>query len=524
MEPVYVIGGKLGDVLSVIAIAQSQTATPQILTSQQYGSQINIPGVTLYLYDGAWDDLAGMIKFARARFRKVIVPQTYGKDFPIRHSRPSFQLDSAARCGVDKHGTNFVRLKVDRPTKEKRKAILLADHSESSPFPHREDLRSLLKEQFQSHEIVLASEIKLPKFTDFLGIYDEMEAIVTIDTAHLHLSSATETPVFAFAWDQPVRWRGSAWHPRFKFYCRYSDYQSRKDQFINALRMTLDGRSSPTLEFIPTAYPNGYNPSIARFRGNVVRAYRFHPDPKLWPTNIAIDGNPLVLPDSLKNCSVEDPRLFTFQDKLWVSYVFVPYPTPKTPPTPCGMGYGELVESNGTWKLAKHIQPKIGKNDLSAQEKNWVFFEHDSKLHCIYQCSPKQIIYELHGDIAVRDWHTQSPVCAFGEPRGGTQPIDYQGQWLRFFHTLAKTQNQEVSWHYHLGALLMDREPPFTITKVSKVPILSGDERYFDWKFYKTRCLLPYGAVTDGSGWRVAVGINDSACADALITQDHLNL
>ncbi len=522
MDSVYVIGGKLGDVLSGIALAQSQTETPSILTSQQYGSQISIPGVSLHLYEGEWDDLHGMIRYAKTRFRKVIVPQTFGKDFPFKHSRPSFQLDQALRCNIDFYKS---RLNITRESVAKKKAILFCDHSESSPFPHRDDLTALLAERFPSYEIILASGIKLPKFTDFLKIYDEVEAIITIDTAHLHLSSATDTPVFAFAWDEPVRWRGSAWHSRFRFYCRYGDYSSRKAQLLYELEKTLNGRLPVALEFIHTPHQNAYNPSIIRFNGDVVRAYRFNPDPKLWPTNIAINGNPVILPDALKNCSVEDPRLFTFQNKLWVSYVYVPFPIPPIPPTPCAIGYGQLSENNGAWTLTNHIRPKIGKNDLTAQEKNFVFFEYDGKLHCIYQCSPKQIVYELHGDSAVKDYHTPTPSCSFGNPKGGTQPIDFNGQWLRFFHTQTNQSPGEIKWHYHTGALLMESKPPFAITTISKHPILSGDERYHEgWPFHKTRCVIPYGAITDEAGYRVAVGINDGACADAIITQDHLNL
>lgn len=522
METAYVICGKLGDVLSGVAIAQSQATHSNVIVSAQYAELLGeLPGITLHTYPGSWDDLRGAIKWAKSKFRRVLVPQTFGKDFPIKHTRPSFQLDQAARCGADfdKVRLKVVSVKVDK----KPNTILFVDHSESSPFPHTDDLLSQLKGKFPNYNILRSSEIKLPKFTDFVGIYDSVDAIITIDTAHLHLTSATNAPVFALVWDFPHRWRGSAWHSRFKFYCRYGDYQVRKEQLLNALQMALEGRKEPELTIIPMAHENAYNPSIVRFQGNVIRAYRYHPDQKLWPTAIAIDGMPVEVP--LKNHSIDDPRLFVFQDKLHVSYVVTPYPVPTTPPAPCAIGYGEVEIKDGKCRILGHIQPKYGKNDFTGQEKNFVFFEHNKSLHFIYKCSPEQEVVRLEQGHVQQVHKSLSPKCSFGDIRGGTQPIPYKGQWLRFFHTLVKSPEKEVWWQYYVSALLMDSEPPFRITAVSKIPILTGDERYFhDWKFYKPRVQIVYGAIESDGGWRLSVGVNDSRCADVIVKPEHLNL
>lgn len=522
MDTAYVICGKLGDVFSAIAIAQTQTRQPVIVTSPQYASALEgIPGIKTELFEGDWDDLRGAIKFAKKKFRKVMVPQVYGKEFPIKHTRPSFQMDQAIRCGVkDFYKT---RLKIEREPVKKERKILLIDHSESSPFAHKDELYSILKDRFTDYEVVRSSELNVSKFIDWLKIYDSVSAIVTIDTAHLHFSSATNTPVFALTYDSPVRWRGSAWHPRFKFYCRYGDFQARKEQLVHELEMSLGGQSTPEIRFVRTEFPFAYNPSIIEWKGRVVRAYRYNPDVALWPTRIAIDDKPVVLPERLNNCSVEDGRLFIFNGKLHLSYNYTPYPV-KGPPV-CAIAYGELVNEGGVWRLTNHIQPQYGKNNLNGLEKNWVFFDYQGQIHAIYQCSPEQIVLQLNGDKVVKEHRSHSPKFSMGAIRGGTQPILYNGKWIRFFHTLVKNPQQEVFWHYHMGALLMDSTPPFAISAVSKFPIMSGDERYFhDWKFYKARCVLPYGAVPHEDGWRVSVGINDSSCADVIIKPEHLNI
>jgi predicted GH43/DUF377 family glycosyl hydrolase len=531
VDTAYVICGKLGDVLSGVMIAQAQSSQVNIVTSEQYAPVIEgLPGVAVHIYEGKWHDLKGAIKFAKSRFKKVLIPQTFGEDFPIKHTRPSFQLDQAARC--DFEGFDQVRLKLPRPENAHEivakhlsgdKNILIADHSQSSPFEPIGELINLVQERFPSHQITRLSQVKLGHFRDFLPLYDAADVLITIDTSHLHLSSATNTPVFALACDKPNRWRGSAWHSRFAFYCRYGDYPARKEQMMHELELTLARKHDPEIQIVKTEHPFAYNPSIIEWKGRVVRSYRFNPDVALWPTTIAIDDKPVILPDRLKNCSVEDGRLFIFKGKLHLSYNYTPYPVKG--PAICAIAYGELVNEGGVWRLINHSQPNYGKNNLTALEKNWVFFDYQGTLHAIYQCSPEQIVLELDGERVMREHRTTSPKFSMGTIRGGTQPILYNGSWLRFFHTLVRNPKQEMFWHYHMAALLMDPKPPFGITAVSKFPILSGDERYFhNWKFWKARCVLPYGAVQHGDGWRVSVGINDSACADVIVKPDQLGI
>lgn len=532
MQTAYIALGKAGDILSALAIAQQQQReTIHLVTSVQYAGVANgVPGVQAHIYDGSWDDLAGAIKWAKKKFKKVLVPQTFGLKFPIQHTRPSFQLDSLKRCGLDDWSS--VRLSTTRKRSELAdkllpagRRILLADHSESSGFKSKDDLHDALVKHFGStHSVVRLSGIKLENPCDFLSLYDAADVLVTIDTMHMHLSSATATPVVALATDEPNRWRGSAWHPRFAFYCRYSDYQSRKGQLIHAVDQAIQKKTPPAVTFTPTTLKNAYNPSIINFEGKLVRAYRFHPNVDLWPTSLAINDKPIKIPPALQSSSLDDPRLFSFKGKLYVSYVTTPYPVP-TQPAPCAMGFGELVNHGESWELLNHIQVKYGKNNLTGQEKNWVFFEHNGKLHAIYSCYPDHVVIQVDGVNVVQEHRTKPPACSFGPMRGGTQPLAYKGQWLRFFHTLVKQKKEDNWWHYHVGALVMEPEPPFRILRVSQHPILSGHEMFFpDWKFWKPNVLIPYGAVEAHEGWRVSVGVNDSACGEVLIKESDLNL
>jgi hypothetical protein len=195
-------------------------------------------------------DLKGALKFAKQRFYPVVVLSTFGEQFPIEHRRSSFQLDCYDRAGILQQWDclKLTGLKSDsRNGLDLNSTILFADHSQSSPFLQKEELHRMLVESFPKHKVLRLSEHRLPHLFDFLDWYDNAEALVTIETSHLHLSAATTTPVFALATDKPHRWNGSCWSKRFKFYCRYSEFNERKEELIEAMRDELLGRKQPEI-------------------------------------------------------------------------------------------------------------------------------------------------------------------------------------------------------------------------------------------------------------------------------------
>ena len=147
-------------------------------------------------------------------------------------------------------------------------------------------------------------------------------------------------------------------------------------------------------------------------------------------------------------------------------------------------------------------------------------------LYCIYRIAPEQIVLLLNGERVVTEYRTKTPPCSFGAPRGGTQPVPYQGMWLRFFHSQSINQPDRSKWLYHIGALIMESSPPFQVMAVSKWPILSGREHPYinGHRFFKPRIVFPAGVLENAGGWDVALGINDSLCATVHVKPEQLNL
>lgn len=531
----YVMLGKTGDICSLLPILQADfrrtLLKSTLIVSEEYAASFrSLDFLNLSVYPGRWDDLYGAIRWAKERYPNVFIAQTHGeRGTSIIKRHPSFQYDQWDRCGRLKDWGQLLEIApvTDFELTIGGRYILLADHSQSSPFEKIEDLYQLLVDTFPSHRIVRLSTVRVAQLLHLLVIYGAAELLVTIDTMHLHWSIASKVPVIALVVDSPSRWRGSAYHPRMTLHVRYGDYEQRKSQIVWMASRIVNRLPSSTVTWQPTQKAFGYNLSSARTKEGVWTTYRFHPNPESWRTEMMlrkIDHEvPIKAPNGYEKHSLEDGRLFTFKGETYISLTVSRSPMGLQKFSPCVTGYGKL---NGDGTIEGWTEPRIGKNDWSAQEKNFVCFEHGGMLHVIYQCSPRQVIYVVDkSGNAVRKYESECAPCSLGDPRGGTQPISFDGKWLRFCHVNQINKKSDLWWTYHLVAIVMESEPPFRILQVSQQPILSGTEEYFpDHKFWKPRVCIPYGAIEHEGTYYVALGLNDSACATAKITREMLNL
>jgi hypothetical protein len=281
---------------------------------------------------------------------------------------------------------------------------------------------------------------------------------------------------------------------------------------------------SEQLECLPLdtskLYPFGYNPSIADHGGEIVMVYRYHSD-KTLSTKLAIHSPPAGSNRSLgiPGKSLEDPRLWLSGNKLCLSWVESDWPSvPPHAVVKCGeFSSGEVVNV---------VQPPFGHNDWSGIEKNWVPFEHAGAPVFIYQCHPS---HRVSGHETV--WETAGPRWPYGDIRGGTPPVEYEGKLLRFFHSRLDNEWIPPRHRYFVGAYLMEPEPPFAVVRVSRRPILYGSEvdsltpdqrkACIHWK---TKVVFPGGVVVRDGHWLLSVGVNDSACAIVKVKPENLNL
>ena len=274
--------------------------------------------------------------------------------------------------------------------------------------------------------------------------------------------------------------------------------------------------------------PNGYNPTIMDADGSLCMCYRYHegsPATKLACARFNEKGEveswwylPIDVPGS-----VEDPKFFMREAVAHLSFVQSNYPT--------GM---KAIVKFGVFAVTRAeqiVQPKIGQNDFSACEKNWLFWEQLGTLFCLYRCSPTHKIFQIEADRGIPLTETPAPRWPYGEIRGGTPPVQYEGKLLRFFHSRLKNELNPPHFRYYVGAYLMEPSPPFAVVRVSRKPILYGSE-IDDLKVeqrkacvhWKANVVFPGGAVARDGYWLLSVGVNDSACVIAKVKPETLNL
>lgn len=232
--------GKNGDILSIVPCLHAEFLEtgkkPTLVVAKDYSALPKaLPWLVVEEFDGKFDCLGNALRWAKMRGKVDFIPQMHGIGYPQpKRNHPSFQLDQWDRMGR-LHQWGTLPLTIQRGPNLalfECPAILVADHSQSSPFAEIDDLFSALQNQFPRHHVTRLSSVRLASLLDFLALYDAADLIVTIDTAHLHLSAATKTPVIALVTDNPSTWHGSAFHPRMKLHVRYKDYPLRKSELL----------------------------------------------------------------------------------------------------------------------------------------------------------------------------------------------------------------------------------------------------------------------------------------------------
>ena len=145
----------------------------------------------------------------------------------------------------------------------------------------------------------------------------------------------------------------------------------------------------------------------------------------------------------------------------------------------------------------------------SGNEKNWIFFEHDSQMMMIYMTEPHQVIRWENREV-VEKWETSNFGWKWGHMRGGSNPIRIGDEYLCFFHS--STQWTEKKRQYHMGAYTFEAKPPFKVKRMTKKPLLSGSQKD-PWQEGLPLVVFPCGAILDSKKYVVSMGINDYTSA-----------
>lgn len=278
--------------------------------------------------------------------------------------------------------------------------------------------------------------------------------------------------------------------------------------------------------------PGAYNNSIIRFHGRLVMTFRFHDTTLKTRIGIAeldekfnvVYAEGLNL-DEDETLSLEDGKFFVFKGDLWLNFVVSTWPN-----FPSAQVKNVKLYKPDRWRCSDKDQYWLP--DRQTLEKNHVPLVHDDVLHIIYrqavwqENNPADLAQVIYTPSDKREMKTPALRWPYGEIRGGTVPLPYDGKLISFFHSRLNNEMPPVTHRYYIGAILRKSEPPFQMLAISKRPILRGSEVGGDaTRFHhKKNVVFCLGAIDHDDGWLVSVGINDSACGLVKIQPKDLQL
>lgn len=272
----------------------------------------------------------------------------------------------------------------------------------------------------------------------------------------------------------------------------------------------------------PRHVTNWFNCSAVKYKGKIYFAYRMDFAPFAQEMKVGLcllNEDFTVVPGSnvlptlhsqYGGWHVEDPRLFIFQDKLYLSYTD-------------GYQMGQALVNPDTLQAKESFYLRKRMNAIT--EKNWVFFEDTAsgKLYCIYNSIP-YTLFEMDG-ANYRKVHVAQipPVWVYGRIAGGAAPVLHGDYYYHFFHSsITREQGVQnpIRRQYFCGCYVMEKHYPFNVVAITSKPLLAGEyiEPFVTRMSNDIYVVFPGGAYHENDEWVLSFGYNDLSCRIAHVS------
>lgn len=305
----------------------------------------------------------------------------------------------------------------------------------------------------------------------------------------------------------------------FTFHVLYADTPPKKSIVTATKRI-----------YIPE-FPGSYNPSIIKHNDHYLLTFRYCPNrfSQPWIAYIGVvfldeSFEPISQPQLINTryytkrtpCQSEDARIFSHNGKLYLFYN--DNMDMKSPATwdRRDMYMTELTIEKNNFSITNPLKLiNEDKYEATLWQKNWSPFEWNGELLFSYSLAPHEVLrpnlktgscyttFETTNEKAI-EWD-------YGPLRGGTPLLLVDGEYLAFFHsgivTTSLSSDNRPLWHYFMGAVTYESEPPFRMTKISALPIINPG--FYTYSASEKRVIYPGGFVIDGNNLYVAYGKDD---------------
>lgn len=276
-------------------------------------------------------------------------------------------------------------------------------------------------------------------------------------------------------------------------------------------------------------YPKAFNPSLVRWKGELWMCFRIFPDPneilvshlgivKLSETFEQI-GEIQILHfldhSKLIRHSLEDGRLITSGEHLYIIYNDHQEPQSRWLRRVC---FAEL-DCDGDRFYCKNSEIFLHFEGVNPkkQEKNWTPFEFEGKILFSYSLQPHRIMEPLYGTKGCKTLFDSKVDIKWdwGETRGGTPAFLVHDEYLAFFHSMREMKTvhskNKSMMHYFMGAYTFRAQPPFSLTRISKEPLVAKGfyKPQHNYHWGPRRVVYPCGYIQDENFIWVSYGRED---------------
>lgn len=241
--------GRNGDIINILPLAEEANREGRrlaICVSAEFAGLLDgVSYADREIFRGAYTSIDEAVLQYRGQQRPAVVSQIYGRGMDHRQTSESFLRDSWEKVGK---GGRWEQLPLifDRRSPE-REALLIGriDWSKpvvltsltglSAPYAKGPELHARLVEGLDEFNVVDLNQFKVDRLYDLIGLMDRAHALVTVDTATLHLAKASAVPVVALTHTSP--WLASLRAPNHLLTRPYN--QVDPDEIIESIRKTI---------------------------------------------------------------------------------------------------------------------------------------------------------------------------------------------------------------------------------------------------------------------------------------------
>ena len=116
-----------------------------------------------------------------------------------------------------------------------KKNVILSFDGHSSPFFWGDELKQKLKSKWPNVNFIDASSIRAKRIYDMLSLYEEADTVIAIDSAPMHLASASNAKIVALVTDQNSVWHQSSWKPTHTLRLPYTSAVKEVDKIADVI-------------------------------------------------------------------------------------------------------------------------------------------------------------------------------------------------------------------------------------------------------------------------------------------------